>query len=41
MAYAAAGQATSDPAYTERVTHHAIETLATCGAWLARHRPDP
>jgi hypothetical protein len=41
MAYAASGQATSDPAYTKRVTKHAIATLATCGAWLAQHRPDP
>jgi hypothetical protein len=40
MADAADGQDSGDPAYSSRVTRHAIQTLAICGAWLAHHRPD-
>ena len=40
IADAAGSQNDGDPAYTSRVTRHAIQTLAICGAWLAHHRPD-
>jgi hypothetical protein len=40
MADAAAGQDRGDRAYSSRVTRHAIQTLAICGAWLAHHLPE-
>jgi hypothetical protein len=37
MADAAGGHAHDDRAYSSRVTRHALQTLAICGAWLAHH----
>lgn len=37
MAEGSAGPPVTDRAYTSRVTGHALEVLAICGAWLMHH----